>query len=291
MGHPLLERGKEKIILFDGAMGTMLLSAGLSQGKSPEAWNLERPSLIAEIHRRYFEAGSDVVHTNTFGGNPLKLVNQGLADQMELINVEAVRIARNVCPAGKFVAGDMGPTGKLLKPFGDGTPEALEECFREQARALVKGGVDFISIETIFSLQEALAAVRGAKAIGNVLVIVSMTYNRTKKGFFTIMGENVEQCVAALEQEGADVIGSNCTLGSRDMIDLTKEIRAATKKPILIQPNAGKPVTRKGVTTYEQQPAEFARDGKQIKEAGAEMIGGCCGTNADFISELARALS
>jgi 5-methyltetrahydrofolate--homocysteine methyltransferase len=184
----------------------------------------------------------------------------------------------------------MGPTGKLLKPFGDGTPEALEECFREQARALVKGGVDFISIETIFSLQEALAAVRGAKAIGNVLVIVSMTYNRTRKGFFTIMGESVKQCVAALEQAGADVIGSNCTLGSRDMIDLTKEIKAATKKPILIQPNAGKPVTRKGVTTYEQQPAEFARDGKRIKEAGAEMIGGCCGTNADFISELARAL-
>jgi 5-methyltetrahydrofolate--homocysteine methyltransferase len=291
MEHPLLELAKEKVVLFDGAMGTMLLAAGLSPGKSPELWNLERPSLVADIHRRYYEAGSDVVHTNTFGGNPLKLLSQGLADQMEFINVEAARIARNVCPSGKLVAGDIGPTGKLLKPLGDGIPESLEECFRNQAQALVKAGVDLISIETMFSLQEALAAVRGSKASGNVLVVASMTYNRTKKGFFTMMGESVKQCVAEIEDAGADVIGSNCTLGSIDMIALTKEIRAATRKPILIQPNAGKPVTRKGVTTYAQKPSEFARDGKQIKEAGAEMIGGCCGTNADFIKELGREFS
>jgi 5-methyltetrahydrofolate--homocysteine methyltransferase len=148
-----------------------------------------------------------------------------------------------------------------------------------------------ISIETMFSLQEALAAIRGSRVAGNGLIIASITYNRTKKGFFTMMGESVTKCVAALEDAGADVIGSNCTLGSKDMIDLTKEIRAATRKPILIQPNAGKPVTHKGVTTYEQPPAEFAQHGKRIKEAGAEMIGGCCGTNADFISELARVLS
>jgi 5-methyltetrahydrofolate--homocysteine methyltransferase len=288
MGHPLLELAKAKTIIFDGAMGTMLMSAGLLQGKSPELWNLERPSLIEEIHRRYFETGSDVVHTNTFGGNPLKLANQGLAGQMERINVEAVRIARNACPVGKFVAGDIGPTGKLLSPMGDATPKSMEECFWHQAQALYKGGVDLISIETMFSLQEALAAVRGSRVAGNAMVIASMTYNRTKKGFFTMMGESVTQCVAAIEEAGADVIGSNCTLGSKDMIDLTKEIRAATGKPILIQPNAGKPVTRKGVTTYEQSPTEFAQDGIRIKEAGAEMIGGCCGTNADFIKELAR---
>ncbi len=291
MAHPVLELIKQKVVLFDGAMGTMLLSAGLSLGKSPELWNLEQPSLVAEIHRRYYEAGSDVVHTNTFGGNPLKLANQGLSGQMELINLEAARIAKDVCPAGRFIAGDIGPSGKLLKPLGDGTPESLEACFREQAQALLKGGVDLISIETMFSLEEALAAIRGSRKAGSALVVASMTYNKTKKGFFTMMGESAKKCVAALDEAGADVIGSNCTLGSKDMIDLTREIRDATKKPILIQPNAGKPVTRKGVTVYEQQSSDFAQDGRRIIEAGAEMIGGCCGTHSDFIQQLKQALS
>jgi methionine synthase I (cobalamin-dependent) len=117
-----------------------------------------------------------------------------------------------------------------------------------------------------------------------------MTYTRTKKGFFTMMGESVKQCIASLENEGADMIGANCTLGSKDMIDLTKEMRDLTRRPILIQPNAGKPVTTKGVTIYEQSSAEFAQDGRRIKEAGADMIGGCCGTTPEFISELVKAL-
>jgi 5-methyltetrahydrofolate--homocysteine methyltransferase len=289
--HPLLERAKKKTIVFDGAMGTMLMASGLSAGESPELWNLEKPSVVAEIHRRYYDAGSDVVHTNTFGGNSLKLADKGLADRVEIINMEAARIARSVCPAEKFVAGDIGPTGKLLKPLGDATSEALEEAFTKQAEALLGGGADLISIETMFSLQEALAAVRASKAVTNTLVIASITYNRTKKGFFTIMGESVSQCVSALEDAGADVVGANCTLGSKDMVDLTKEIRAATRKPILIQPNAGKPVTRKGITTYDQSPAEFGQDGKKIKEAGAAMIGGCCGTTAEFIRELVKAVA
>jgi 5-methyltetrahydrofolate--homocysteine methyltransferase len=291
MIHPLLERTQRKTIVFDGAMGTMLMASGLSSGQSPELWNLEKPSVVEEIHRRYYEAGSDVVHTNTFGGNPVKLADRGLADKVGMINLAAVKIAKSACPEGKFVAGDIGPTGKFFKPLGDATPESLEEAFREQAQALVGGGADLISIETMFSLQEALAAVRASKAIGDILVIASMTYNRTKRGFFTMMGESVTQCVSALEETGADVIGANCTLGSKDMVDLTKEIRGATTKPILIQPNAGKPVTRKGITAYEQSPAEFGLDGKKIKEAGADMIGGCCGTTAEFIRELVKAIA
>jgi 5-methyltetrahydrofolate--homocysteine methyltransferase len=150
--------------------------------------------------------------------------------------------------------------------------------------------VDLISIETMFSLEEALAALRAAKRLGDVLVIAALTFNRTKKGFFTMMGEGVKQAVSAFEAAGADVIASNCSLGSRDMIELTKELRAATGKPILIQPNAGKPVTQKGVTSYQQTPAEFARDGKEIKDSGADMIGGCCGTNPEFIRALAHTL-
>jgi len=271
-------------------MGTMLMAAGLKAGESPELWNIEKPSLVTDIHRKYYEAGSDVVHTNTFGGNTIKLGERGLADKMETINVEAARLAREACPAGKLVAGDIGPTGKLLKPLGDLVLEEAEEGFFRQAQALIKGGVDLISIETMFSLEEALAALRAAKRLGDVLVIAALTFNRTKKGFFTMMGEGVKQAVSAFEAAGADVIASNCSLGSRDMIDLTKELRAATRKPILIQPNAGKPVTQKGVTFYQQTPAEFAQDGKEIGNFGADMIGGCCGTNPEFIRALAHTL-
>jgi 5-methyltetrahydrofolate--homocysteine methyltransferase len=254
-------------------------------------WNIEKPSAVMDIHRKYYEAGSDVVHTNTFGGNAVKLADRALSDKMDLINGEAARLARAACPAGKFVAGDMGPTGKLLKPLGDLAIEEAEEAFLHQAQALLKGGVDLISIETMFALEEALAALRAAKMLGQVLVIAALTFNRTKKGFFTVMGESVNQAVSAFEEAGADVIATNCSLGSRDMIDLTRDLRAATAKPILIQPNAGKPVTQKGVTIYHQTPDEFAEDGRRIREAGANMIGGCCGTNPEFIKELADALA
>jgi methionine synthase I (cobalamin-dependent) len=288
--HAILELAKKRTVVFDGGMGTMLMAAGLKAGESPELWNIEKPSLVTDIHRKYYEAGSDAVHTNTFGGNTIKLAERGLADKMETINVEAAKLAREACPAGKFVAGDIGPTGKLLKPLGDLELEEAEEGFFRQAKALLKGGVDFLSIETMFSLEEALAALRAAKRLGDVLVIAAVTFNRTKKGFFTMMGEGVTQAASALEKEGADVIASNCSLGSRDMIDLTKELRAAARKPILIQPNAGKPVTQKGVTSYQQTPAEFAQDGKAIRNSGADMIGGCCGTNPEFIRALAQTL-
>ena len=288
--HAILELAKKKTVIFDGAMGTMIMAAGLKAGESPELWNIEKPSLVTDIHRKYYEAGSDVVHTNTFGGNAVKLADKGLSDKMEIINREAAKLARDACPAGKFVAGDIGPTGKLLKPLGDLVIEEAEEAFFRQGRALVKGGVDLISIETMFSLDEALAALRAAKRLGDVPVIAALTFNRTRNGFFTMMGEGVTQAASAFERAEADVIATNCSLGSRDMIDLTKELRGATSKPILIQPNAGKPVTLKGVTSYQQTPAEFAQDGKEIKNAGADMIGGCCGTNPEFIRALAVAL-
>jgi len=288
--HAILELAKRRTVIFDGAMGTMLMAAGLEAGECPELWNIEKPSLVTGIHRKYYEAGSDVVHTNTFGGNAIKLADKGSSDRMEAINVEAAKLARLACPAGKFVAGDIGPTGKLIKPVGVLAIEDAEEAFFRQAQALIKGGVDLISIETMFSLEEALAALRAVKRLGDIPVVTALTFNRTKKGFFTIMGEGVTQAVAIFEKEGSDVIASNCSLGSRDMIDLTKELRAATRKPLLIQPNAGKPVTQKGVTSYQQTPAEFAQDGKEIKNSGADMIGGCCGTNPEFIRALAEAL-
>ncbi len=286
--HLFMRLVKDRIVFFDGAMGTMLLEAGLKPGAVPEMWNLENPDLIADIHRQYFDAGADVVHTNTFGGSTLKLSIKGHADQMEAINLAAVQLARRVCPENAFVAGDIGPTGKMLKPMGEATFETLEESFFLQASALIKGGADIISIETMFSLDEAIAALKGAKRAGNIPVIAGITYNKTPNGFFTMMGETIEQCAATLVESGADAVASNCTLGSNDIIELTRELRKATTKPILIQPNAGNPISKDDIIIYKQTPLEFADDIKRVVDEGADMVGGCCGTNAAFVKEIVR---
>ena len=283
MISPLLEKLKEKVILFDGAMGTMLMKAGQDPIKTPILLNLDEPDLVADIHKQYYVAGADVVISNTFGGSPLKLAADGLEGKLVELNREAVRLTRRSCPDGKFVAGDIGPSGKMLKPLGDVAPEEMQESFFAQAGVLIEAGVDLITIETMYSLDEALDAVQGVRKAGDILLLASMTYSKTKNGFFTVMGENISQCVSALEGAGVNMMGANCTLNSTDTIGLTKELRAATGRPILIQPNAGKPVTSKGLTYYEQTPAEFAKDAKKIQKAGADMIGGCCGTTPEFI--------
>ena len=286
----LLEKLKEKTILFDGALGTMLMESGHDSAKGPILLNLEQPDLVADIHKQYYEAGSDVVVTNTFGGNPLKLEAAGLEQQLEPLNREGVRLTRQACPDGKFVAGDMGPCGKMLKPLGDVAREDMQDNFFLQAKILMKAEIDLIAIETMYSLEEALAAVTGVRTAGDILLLVSITFSQTPNGFFTIMGEDITRCASALEDAGVDMIGANCTLNSSDIIGLTTELRAATVKPILIQPNAGQPVTHKGKTYYEQSPAEFAADAEKIKTAGADMIGGCCGTTPEFIREVAAVL-
>ena len=290
MTQGLLEILKTRTVIFDGGMGSMLIERGLGPGESPETWNLEKPDAVAEVQRLYYEAGSDVVHTNSFGGSPVKLADRGLADRADRINHRAAEITKSVCPAGKLVAGDMGPTGKFLKPLGDLEPRDAEDSYRRQAEALLAGGADLISIETMYSLEETLAALRGAKSLGNVFVIAALTYNRTKNGFFTMMGDGVAKAVEALEDSGADAIGSNCSLGSADMVEVAYAIRAATPRPILIQPNAGKPLALDDAVVYRQTAAEFAADGLRIKAAGADMLGGCCGTTPAFIRELARAV-
>jgi 5-methyltetrahydrofolate--homocysteine methyltransferase len=290
MPHTLAELAGDKTVIFDGGIGSMLIAAGLPAGEGPEAWNLERPDAVAEVHRQYYAAGADVVHTNSFGGNPIKLADRGLGDRAERVNRRAAEITRSVCPPGRLVAGDIGPTGKMLQPLGDLDPQAAEAAFRRQAEALLAGGADLISIETMFSLDEALLALRAAKSLGDVCVVVSLTYNRNPKGFFTMMGDGVPKAAQAFDAAGADVIGSNCGLGSADMVDLAATLRAATRRPILIQPNAGQPVVEDGRTVYLQAAAEFASDAIRIKAAGADMIGGCCGTTPEFIRALAQAI-
>ena len=291
MPNPLLSKLKDNTLLFDGAMGTMLMKAGQGSLKTPILLNLDEPQLVEDIHRQYYDSGADAVITNTFGGSPLKLSADGLQDQMDELNREAVRLTRQACPEGKFVAGDIGPSGKMMQPLGEVAPQDMQENFFSQAEALIDAGVDLIIIETMYSLEEALAAVQGVRKAGDILLLASMTYTKNKNGFFTVMGEDISRCVSELEQAGADMMGANCTLNSTDTIDLTKELRATTDRPLLIQPNAGKPVTTKGVTYYEQTPAEFAADAAEIRAAGADMIGGCCGTTPEFIAAVKEELA
>lgn len=287
-GNLFLKLVNDRIVFFDGAMGTMLLEAGLPAGGVPEIWNLEKPDVVMDVYQQYFNAGADVVHTNTFGASTLKLGVKGHAEQMESINMAAVQLARRVCPENAFVAGDLGPSGEMLQPMGKATVETFEETFFLQAAALIKGGADIISIETMFSLDEATAALKGAKRAGNIPVVAGITYNKTPNGFYTMMGETIEQCANTLVENGADAVACNCTLGSNDFIELVRELRKATTKPILIQPNAGKPIPKDNITLYEQTPSEFAGDIKRIIDEGADMVGGCCGTNAAFIEEMVR---
>jgi methionine synthase I (cobalamin-dependent) len=290
-GQQILDLVKQRIVLFDGALGTMLMARGLSSGEAPEKWNVEKPEVVKEVHRAYFSAGSDVVQTNTFGGNRFKLSEKQLEGDLVRINQTAVNLAKEVCPPGKFVAGDVGPSGRLMEPFGPYNVKEMERNFAEQGQILADAGVDLISIETMFSLEETLAALRGIRGATDLPIFVSMTFDQKPKGFFTLMGETPEACVRAIEENGADVLGSNCQLGSREMVDLIKEIRGCANVPVISQPNAGSPILRGEMTVYEQSPGEFGEDILRIVEVGAHIVGGCCGTTPLFIEEVRQRLS
>ncbi len=292
MEKNVLEVFKERVLIFDGGMGTMLIAEGLPPGVPPEKWNLEHPEVVKKIHLAYYNAGSDIVQTNTFGGNRTKLESSGIDKEITKVNLEASRLVRDVCPEGKYTAGDIGPTGKFLPPMGNATESELEEVFSEQASLLSEGGLDLINIETMYDLREALCALRGAKRVTSLPVFVSLTYNHTPRGFFTMMGDEVAKAVKSLKDEGADVVGTNCTLGSKEMVELVKIIKQNTNLPVIAQPNAGKPRIVSGpkdpvgTATYQQKPKDFAEDIRRILEFGCNIVGGCCGTNPEFIKEI-----
>ncbi len=283
----IIEFMKKEVLILDGAMGTQLIERGLKKGECPELWNLEKQEIIMEIHRNYFEAGADAVLTNTFGGNSIKLAHFKLEEKAREINLAGARLAVSVKPEGKFVGGDIGPTGKILKPYGPLDEITALSSFEEQAKALAEGNVDFIIIETMSDLREAVSALRGAKKATSLPVFVSLAYQRTPRGFFTIMGNPISQCVRTLEDEGADAIGANCNIGSEEMILLVKELKALTTLPIFVEPNAGKPIlSENGTICYEESPEYFAENISKIFELGVNGIGGCCGTTPLYIKKI-----
>ncbi len=292
MSAAILELARSRTVLLDGGMGTELMKRGLPQGLCPELWNVENPAAVRDMHASYFAAGSDAVTTNSFGGHPLKLEAFGLRPRTAELNAAAAANVAAARPAGRFVAGSLGPTGQLLKPDGEHTEAEFESGFAEQAAALAAGGADVLIVETMFDLREALTAVRGALAASaGRPVFATMTFTKTRRGFFTMMGDPLAASMAALERAGASAVGANCTLTSADMIGLAGELRAATDLPLIIQPNAGRPgVDGQGGLAYAQTAAEFAADMKAIADAGVGFLGGCCGTTPDSIRGLAALL-
>ncbi len=279
---------RERVVLFDGGLGTELLRRGLPRGACPELWNIERPEVIQDIHGRYFEAGSDVVSTNSFGGNPFRLAAHGLGDRCRELNIAAAQNALSGRPQGKFVAGSIGPSGKFLRPIGELQEQDLEKAFQTQAEALAEGGVDFLLIETMYDLREALCALRGARRACSLAIFVTMTFSLTPRGFFTVMGNSVRQCVREIAANDVPVLGANCTLDSAAMVDLVREMRRETALPILVQANAGQPgFAPDGGVVYAQSVEDYVRHVPSIIAAGANLIGGCCGTDPEYIRRMA----
>ncbi|MGB9892878.1 MAG: homocysteine S-methyltransferase family protein [Candidatus Saccharicenans sp.] len=282
----------KQILLLDGAMGTELFRAGLPVGHCPEAWNEERPEAVARIHRSYFEAGSRAVLTNSFGGNALKLSNYGLEKKTFELNLKAAQIARSVCPEGSYIGGSVGPTGKFLKPVGDFSQDQFIEAFKPQIEGLASGGVDFLLIETQYDLKEALVALRVARQSCSLPVFVTMTFQLTKRGYFTLMGVTPEVFVRTMEENQVEAFGANCTLNSEEMIGLIKIMGCLTKKPLLAQANAGQPrILANGTTIYSQGPDEYVKFVPELIAAGARIIGGCCGTSPEYLKKMAEIIN
>ncbi len=284
-------------VLFDGAIGSLLIAGGLRPGSPPDLCCVDKPEIVKDVHRQYVSAGADVIHTNTFGSNRIRLSQAGEFDDVEGLNRTAVELAKEAVldtrdsETRTLVAGDVGPSGKLLKPLGELTPEEVEEAYLEQVLALSKAGVDLISMETMFNLEEALLALRAAKKVCALPVSVSITYEKRKSGFFTVMGDTPRSCVEKLIAEGADMVGANCTLGSKDMAELAAELVALSDRPVLIEPNAGQPVARGGEVKYSESPSFFAANVAPLGKQGVTAIGGCCGTTPRHIEELRKLVS
>ena len=285
---PILELVKERLVILDGAMGSLVIYLGLEPGTPTESWNVSNPEKIQQIHLEYFKAGSDAVLTNTFGGSSMKLAAHKHDHSVEKYNKKAVELAKEICPEDCYIAGDIGPSGAFLPPVGNVTVDDFYENSQEQAGYLADAGVDFFFIETMVDLKEAEAAVKATRSISNKPIFVSITYQLTKRGYFTIMGNAVPDCVKTLEKSGANVIGANCTIGSNEMIDLITLLSAETKLPISAKPNAGLPILQAGKTFYPTSVKDFTEDIRKIIDNGAAVVGGCCGTNPEYIASIRK---
>jgi 5-methyltetrahydrofolate--homocysteine methyltransferase len=295
MKKPLLEALRERPLLGDGAMGTQLMFAGLEQGNCGELWNLTHPDRVLGIQRRYAEAGSDCILTNTFGGSRIMLNRHGSPDKVVEINQAAVEIVRQAFGEKEgYIIGDMGPFGGLMEPFGDFTETQVRDAFNEQARALVEAGADAIIIETQTSLEELLLGIESAKAAGAPCVIGSMAYDVTLDGstFRTMMGIDPERAAEFMQENGADIVALNCGTGM-DMHrarEAVQRYRQATDLPIMAQPNAGQPKLIDMKVVYDETPEQMVQGVAALLDAGTNILGACCGSTPDHIRAFRKSM-
>lgn len=274
-------------IILDGATGTNLMEAGMPIGACPEAWILEHPQVLLDLQKKYVEAGSNIVYAPTFTGNRIKLAEYGLCDRLEEINRSLVALSKQAADGRALVAGDMTMTGQQLYPIGELMFDELVEVYKEQAHILAQAGVDLIVVETMMSLQECRAAVFAIREVCKLPIMVTLTYNEDGR---TLFGTPPETAVVVLQSLGVDAIGINCSTGPMEMVEPVRVMAEYATIPILAKPNAGLPELEGKKTVYRMTPEEFAKAGIALVEAGAAMVGGCCGTRPDHIRALSDAV-
>lgn len=290
MKKPFLERIKEGVLLLDGAMGTQLDAHGIAPGECQGEWNVSHPEVVKQIHADYIRAGSQAILTNTFQGTRWCLDRHRLGDKVGEFNSAALRLARKAAGRSRYVVADIGPTAQFVYPLGEKRQEEFAEVFREEISFLTDGA-DAIAIQTMTALEELVAAVRAAKQT-QLPVIASMSFTPdVGKGYRTIMGVSIEQMVRQLEEEGVDGIGTNCgTVDIADVVKIVRQMRRLTSLPILAEANAGRPRIVGETTVFDQTPEIMAGHIPALAEAGANIIGGCCGTTPDHIRAFAEKL-
>lgn len=273
------------ILIFDGAMGTQLEQRGAPAGGES---NLKAPEIVVQVQKAYVDAGSGAIIANTFCLCDIYAKSHKMDFDIVEANIKGVELARSAAGGNAMVMGDIGPTGQMLKPYGDFDEEQFYETFLAQAKILAKAGVDAFIIETMSDLKEAVCAVKACSKNFDIPVIASMTYSTERDGGRTVMGDRAGYCAAALAEAGAAVIGANCgELAPQQMATIIGSYRAAVDLPLLAQPNAGKPRIEGDVTVYDMGPAEFAEGIRTCIEAGARLVGGCCGTSPAHIKAVA----
>ena len=297
MTKPTLQEALlKRPLVCDGAMGTQLMLAGLESGACGELWNLTNPDRVLAIQKRYVDAGADCLITNTFGGSRIMLTRHGVGNDARAINQAAVRIAREAFGGRDgYVLGDIGPLGAILEPYGELPQSEAQSALDEQARALVDAGVDAIVIETQTSLEELGLGIAAARAVGARCVIGSLAYDlSTDRSFYvTMMGVSPEKAAKFMQKNGADIAALNCGTGM-DMIGAAKVARLYVKScklPVMVQPNAGLPVLENGRAVYKQLPAEMASGVAGALDAGANIIGSCCGSTPDHTCAIRQAIN